>query len=101
MPELAEVVREYGPLAAHVHGLTYDGTHVWFATGDKLQALDPETGRITRTLEVASDAGTAFDGHYLYQIGDDRIQKIDPATGRFVATVPALAKRGESGLHWP
>ena len=32
----AEVIREYGPFpgADRVHGVTYDGQHVWFASGD-------------------------------------------------------------------
>ena len=39
----AEIVREYGPFpgVAGVHGVTYDGRHVWFAAGDTLTALDP------------------------------------------------------------
>ena len=39
--------------AEQVHGVTFDGTHVWFASGDELHALDPQSGRIVRTLEVA------------------------------------------------
>ena len=40
----AEIIREYGPFPGveHVAGVTYDGEHVWFASGDKLNALDPE-----------------------------------------------------------
>jgi len=78
----AAVVREYGPFedAGHVHGLTYDGRHVWFASGDKLNALDPVSGRIVRSFAAAAHAGTAFDGRHLYQIAEDRIQKIDPQT---------------------
>ena len=39
----AEIVREYGPFPGvdHVHGVTFDGQHVWFASGDKLNAHDP------------------------------------------------------------
>ena len=78
----AAVVREYGPFedAGHVHGLTYDGRHVWFASGDKLNALDPVSGRIVRSFAAAAHAGTAFVGRHLYQIAEDRIQKIDPQT---------------------
>ena len=37
----AEIVREYGPFpgAPRVNGVTWDGTHVWFASGEKLQAF--------------------------------------------------------------
>lgn len=97
----AEIIREYGPFAGvdNVHGVTYDGKHVWFATGDKLTALDPEKGETRRSLDVAAHAGTAFDGQHLFQIAEDRIQKVDPETGHVVATIPAPAG-GNSGLAW-
>ena len=78
----AEIVREYGPFpgADHVHGVTYDGEHVWFAAGDTLNAFDPASGKMVRSIDVAAHAGTAFDGTHLFQIAEDRIQKIDPQT---------------------
>jgi glutamine cyclotransferase len=99
----AEIIREYESFSGvdHVHGLTYDGAQVWFATGEKLNALDPESGRIVRSIDVAARAGTAFDGRHLFQIADGRIQKIDPASGRVLATIPAPAgPGGSSGLTW-
>jgi glutamine cyclotransferase len=98
----AQVIREYGPFGdgQRVHGVTYDGKQVWFATGDKLKALDPASGNTLRSLDVASHAGTAFDGRYLYQIAEDRIQKIDPHTGRVMGTIPAPGGGGDSGLAW-
>ena len=97
---LAKVVREYGPFPGvdHVRGVTYDGEQVWFATGDTLKTLDPESGKTLRSIDVAAHAGTAFDGEYLFQLADDRIQKIDPKSGRVVATIPAPG--GGSGLAW-
>ena len=76
----AEIVREYGafPGADRVNGVTYDGQHVWFASGDKLNAFDPSSGKMRRSIDVAAHAGTTFDGQHLFQIADDRIQKIDP-----------------------
>jgi glutamine cyclotransferase len=98
----AEIVREYGPFpdVKHVHGVTYDGTQVWIAAGEKLVALDPTTGALRRTLHVASDAGTAFDGRYLFQIAGDRIHKIDPESGAIVASIPAPGGGLDSGLAW-
>ena len=98
----AEVVREYGPFPGinHIHGLTFDGKHVWFASGDKVNALDPASGKIVRAIDVAGHAGTAFDGEHLFQIAEDRIQKIDPKTGRVLATIPAPGGGGDSGLAW-
>ena len=98
----AEIVREYGPFPGtnHVHGVTYDGERVWFASGDALIAVDPETGEVQRSIDVAAHAGTAFDGQHLFQIAEDRIQKIDPTTGRVLATIPAPGGGGDSGLTW-
>jgi glutamine cyclotransferase len=82
-----------------VHGVSYDGINVWIATGDTLNAVDPESGNIVRTLNVPAHAGTAFDGQHLFQISGDRIQKVDPKTGRVVATIPAPGG-GASGMAW-
>ena len=81
-------------------GVTYDGQHVWFAAGDKLNAFDPASGKTLRTIEVAAHAGTAFDGQHLFQIAEERIQKIDPKTGHVLATIPAPGGGGDSGLTW-
>jgi len=98
----AEIVREYGPFPGvdKVNGVTYDGQHVWFASGDKVNALDPASGKTLRSIDVAAHAGTAFDGQHLFQIAEDRIQKIDPKTGRVLATIPAPGGGGDSGLAW-
>jgi glutamine cyclotransferase len=96
----AEIVREYGPFADHVHGITYDGRRVWVATGANLVAFDPVSGKTARTLDRVGDAGTAFDGKYLYQIAEARIDKIDPATGNVVASIPAPGHGRDSGLAW-
>jgi glutamine cyclotransferase len=97
----AEILREYGPFPGvdHVHGLTFDGRHIWFASGDKLNALDPASGTMVRSLDVPAHAGTAFDGRHLFQIAEDCIQKIDPKTGRVLATIPTPGG-GSSGLAW-
>jgi glutamine cyclotransferase len=97
----AQILCEYGPFPGidRVHGVTYDGQRVWFASGDKLNAFDPANGKMVRSVDVAAHAGTAFDGRYLFQIAEDRIQKIDPETGRVLATIPAPGG-GDSGLAW-
>jgi glutamine cyclotransferase len=98
----AEIVCEYGPFpdVDHVHGVSFDGQHVWFAAGDALKALDPVTGKTLRSIDVAAHAGTAFDGKHLFQLAEDRIQKIDPKTGRVLATIPAPGGGKDSGLAW-
>jgi glutamine cyclotransferase len=98
----AEILREYGPFPGvdSVHGVTFDGQHAWFASGDKLTEFDPASGRSVRSIDVAAHAGTAFDGRHLFQIAEDRIQKIDPKTGHVLATIRAPGGGGCSGLAW-
>jgi glutamine cyclotransferase len=98
----AEILREYGPFPGvdRVNGVTYDGQRLWFASGDKLNAVDPASEKTVRSLDVAAHAGTAFDGKHLFQIAEDRILKIDPKTGDVLATIPAPGGGGDSGLAW-
>jgi glutamine cyclotransferase len=98
----ADIIREYGPIPGveQVHGVTYDGKNVWIAGGDKLLALDPDSGTSVRSIDATCHAGTAFDGTHLFQIAEDRIHKIDPDTGRVLATIPAPGGGGDSGLAW-
>ncbi len=97
----AEIIREYGPFEHidQVAGVTYDGKHVWFASGDRVNALDPDSGEIVGSIEVPAHAGSAFDGQHLYQLADERIQKVDPKTSRVLSTIPSPAGGG-SGLAW-
>jgi glutamine cyclotransferase len=98
----ADIIREYGPFPGsdNVAGVTFDGQYVWFADGDKLNALDPDNGTIERSIEVAAHAGTAFDGRHLFQIAEKCIQKVDPRTGVVLATLPSPGGGGDSGLAW-
>ncbi|MCG7360353.1 glutaminyl-peptide cyclotransferase [Roseomonas sp. ACRSG] len=98
----AEIIREYGPFPGvdAVHGVSFDGQRVWFASGDRLNALDPESGEIVGTLDVAADAGTAFDGRHLFQLAGTVIRKIDPQTGKVLGTVEVPGLGGASGLAW-
>jgi len=98
----AQILREYGPFpdVDAVHGVSYDGRQVWFATGDKLITLDPDSGETQRTLNMVANAGTAFDGKFLYQISDGSILKLDPANGRVHATIPAPGGAEASGMAW-
>ena len=98
----AEILREYGPFPGvdEVHGVSYDGQNVWFAAGDTLQAFDPSSGKVLRSLDIAAAAGTAFDGKHLFQLVGDRIEKIDSQTGRVLASIPAPGSGCDSGLAW-
>jgi len=96
-----EIIQEFGPYPGieRVHGVSYDGQHVWAATGERLNALDPADGSIVRSLEVPAFAGTAFDGEHLYQIAENTIQKIDPKSGKVLSTIPTPGE-SSSGLTW-
>jgi glutamine cyclotransferase len=98
----ADITGEFGPFPGvnQVHGVSYDGQKVWFAAGDTLKAIDPASGKMLRSIDVAAHAGTAFDGEHLYQLAEDRIQKIDPKNGRVLRTIPAPGGGGDSGLTW-
>jgi outer membrane protein assembly factor BamB len=96
----AELIAEHAIDAARVNGVTFDGVHVWVATGQALRAIDPGSGVEARALAVACDAGTAYDGHFLYQLSAGRIAKLDPATGEVVATIPAPTPTASTGLAW-
>lgn len=97
----ATILREYGPFPGvdNVAGVTFDGANIWIATGDKIRAIDPESGETVRALDVPAHAGTAFDGQHLFQISGDRIQKVDPSTGRVLASIPT-PEGGASGMAW-
>jgi glutamine cyclotransferase len=98
----AEIISEYGPFPGVdcVHGVSYDGERVWFASGDTLAAFDPDSTEAPLTLAVPAHAGTAFDGRHLFQIAENRIHKIDPASGEVLASIPAPGAGGDSGLAW-
>lgn len=98
----AEIIREYGPFPGieQVGGVSYDGQNVWLAGGNRLQAFDPDSGKLTRAIDIAAHAGTAFDGRHLFQIAESKILKIDPETGHVLATIPAPGDGGDSGMAW-
>ncbi|TGY37028.1 MULTISPECIES: hypothetical protein [Stenotrophomonas] len=99
---VAEVLAEYGPFAgaSTINGVSYDGRHVWAATGEALVAFDPDTGAAVRQWPLTCDAGTAFDGTHLYQIAGARIDRIDPATGTVLGSIPAPGDGTDSGMAW-
>jgi hypothetical protein len=97
----AQVLREVVPIEGDkVHGVTFDGTLVWYARDAQLVGFDPKGNRVVKRLDVPADAGTAFDGTYLYQIAADQILVVDPADGRVVRKIPAPGKGEDSGMAY-
>ena len=80
--------------------MTFDGRHVWIASGDRLNALDPDSGAIVRSMDIPADAGTAFDGRHLWQLAGGRIQQIDVLTGQVLKTLAPAIDGNPSGLAW-
>jgi sugar lactone lactonase YvrE len=97
----ATLLKEYGPFpgVTQVGGVTFDGASIWIAAGDRLNAIDPASGEVVKSLELPAHAGTAFDGRHLYQIAGDRIHKVDPATGKVLSSIPT-PEGGASGMAW-
>lgn len=50
-----------------VHGVSFDGRQVWFASGEQQNALAPDSGELLGALNIPTDAGTAFDGRHLFR----------------------------------
>jgi glutamine cyclotransferase len=98
----ADILGEYGPYPGivSVAGVTFDGQRLWFAGGDTLNAIDPDSGELLRSIDVAAHAGTAFDGEHLYQLAENCIQKIELLSGRVLSTIPAPGNGADSGLTW-
>ncbi|MGH7295660.1 MAG: PQQ-binding-like beta-propeller repeat protein [Polyangiaceae bacterium] len=98
----AEVIHEYVPVDDRpVHGVTFDGSRVWFARDDELVAFDPATGKVVRRLAVpGARAGTAFDGRHLYQLAGEEILVVEPSDGRIVRRLPAPGRGLNSGMAW-
>ena len=97
-----EVVRELVPIdRSQIHGVTFDGTLVWFARDDELVAFDPASERVLRRLHVpGARGGTAFDGTHLYQLAGEHILVLDPSDGRVVRKLAAPNRGENSGMAW-
>src|SRR5215471_13080341 len=91
----AKILREYGPFPGvdQVHGVTFDGRHVWFAAGDRLNAFDPARGG-------GGDSGLAWAEGTLWvgQYRERKIHQIDPHTGAILRTIES--NRFVTGVTW-
>jgi outer membrane protein assembly factor BamB len=99
----ARVVREVAVEGvSSVHGVTFDGSRVWFAHGDEgeLVAVDAASGERERSLRVPADAGVAFDGECLWVGSGKRIRRVHPETGAILADIESPAGDSMSGLAW-
>ena len=97
----AELVGEYGPFGeGGMHGVTFDGTLVWFARDGELIAFDPAKEEVVKRLAVPASAGTAFAGESLYPLAGERILVVRPSDGRVLREIPAPSKGKDSGMAY-
>jgi transglutaminase-like putative cysteine protease len=86
-------------------GLAYDGKLLWVADRitDSLYAVDPDEGRVVRTLAAPGFdiRGLAWDGAYLWCVDaeENRISKLDPRTGLTLHAFDSPLPTPE-GLAW-
>src|SRR5919112_313825 len=89
-------------VAAHA-GTAFDGRHLFQLAEDRIQKIDPETGRVLATIPgpggggasgLAWAEGTLWVGHYR----DRKIHQIDPRTGAILRTVES--NRFVTGVTW-
>ena len=84
----AKIIREYGPFEGvdQVAGVTFDGEHAWFASGDKLNALDPKSGKVrVRYVDIESE---------MYQTLAAYMIRLKPEDLDQPESLSALAKAG-------
>jgi streptogramin lyase len=83
-----------------VNGVTYDGRSVWFAAGDKLVALDPESGKTLRSIEVAVARRNRLRWPAPVPARRGSHPQDRSRTGSVIATIPAPGGGSDSGLTW-
>ena len=88
-------------VAAHA-GTTFDGQHLFQLAEDRIQKIDPKSGRVLVTIPapgggdsgLAWAEGTLWVGQYRYR----KIHQIDPQTGAILRTIES--NRFVTGVTW-
>ena len=77
-------------VAAHA-GAAYDGRHLFHLSGDSIQKIDPNTGRVLSTIPTPGGAGSglawAEGALWMGQYRNRKIHQIDPDTGAVLRTI--------------
>jgi glutamine cyclotransferase len=73
-------------------GTTFDGTFLWQIAGDRIQKIDPKTGKIEKTIPSpgkGKDSGLTYAEGALWvgQYREKKIHKMDPETGEVLKTL--------------
>jgi outer membrane protein assembly factor BamB len=83
-------------------GTAFDGRHLYQLAGDRIQKIDPKTGRVLATIPAPDSGcsgltwaeGTLWVGQYR----DRKIYQIDPDTGAILRTIES--NRFVTGVTW-
>ena len=89
-------------VAAHA-GTAFDGQHLFQIAEDRIQKIDPKTGRVLATIPApggGGDSGLAWAEGTLWvgQYRDRKIHQIDPETGAILRTIES--NRFVTGVTW-
>ena len=89
-------------VAAHA-GTAFDGTHLYQIAEDRIQKIDPKTGRVLATIPAPGggrDSGLAWAEGSLWvgQYRDRKIHQVDPQTGAILRTIES--NRFVTGVTW-
>ena len=89
-------------LAAHA-GTAFDGRYLYQIVEDRIQKVDPETGRILATVPAPGAGGNsglawAEGALWVGQYRDRKIYQIDPETGAILRTIES--NRFVTGVTW-
>ena len=89
-------------VAAHA-GTAFDGQHLFQIAEDRIQKIDPKTGRVLATIPAPGggrDSGLAWAEGTLWvgQYRDRKIHQIDPETGAILRTIES--NRLVTGVTW-
>jgi glutamine cyclotransferase len=89
-------------VAAHA-GTAFDGRHLFQLAEDRIQKIDPTTGRVLATIPApggGGDSGLAWAEGTLWvgQYRDRKIHQVDPETGAILRTIES--NRFVTGVTW-
>ncbi|HZX90025.1 MAG TPA: glutamine cyclotransferase [Rudaea sp.] len=100
-PENGSAVRT---IAAACHaGTAFDGTHLFQIAENRIDKIDPDTGRVLHSIPapggggdsgLAWAEGTLWVGHYR----ERKIHQVDPQTGKILRTINS--NRFVTGVTW-
>jgi len=88
-------------VAAHA-GTAFDGEHLFQIADERIQKIDPETGRVLATIPTpsggASGLAWAEGSLWLGQHRRRKIHQLDPETGEILRTIES--NRFVTGVTW-